>query len=267
MNKITFVLIFLTTILACTPSPKRPKFIPDSKEMSELLADVYIVEATMSQSGRRINKDDDKNIGYYKGVLDEYGLTKLEFDSAISWYSSHPDLFSEVYDDVITILSKKDALLKKDMSEQNQEKKDAIDEIPNIKDLWETTRNYTLPIAENDSTNVSFPFTVKVDSIASGILRLNAGYTFIKGNELDSAYLRMWLCYSDSTTDTVQYLIKKSFKKQIGNVSQLIPEGKVLVTVEGLLFDHDTTKVSNVEIDDVKMVLLPKLGARELNQK
>ena len=108
---------------------------------------------------------------------------------------------------------------------------------------------------------------VKADSIESGIVRLNAGFTFIKGNELDSALLRMWLCYADSTADTVRYLINKTFKKQIGNVSQIIPDGKTLVSIEGFLFEHDTTKVSNVEIEDVKMVLLPKLGAAELLER
>ncbi len=264
MLKVSYYIVLLLVLAGCSLNAKRPNFVPEKKEMAQLLAEIYQVEGAISQSGRSFNRNDDKTIGYYKDILDEYNLTKLEFDSAVSWYSSNPDLFSEVYDDVISILSKQDALLKKEIADKSKEKKEAIEDIPNVKDLWKMARNYTLPLSEADSIDVFFPFKISIDSIQSGILRLNAGYTLIKGNELDSALLKMYVYYADSTADTLQYCIKKTFKKQIGNVSQTIPEGKVLIGIEGLLFDHDTTKVSNVEIDDVKLTLLPKLGAAEL---
>ena len=267
MKKAISYIFVIIGIWACTPKPKKPNFVPDQEQMSLLLADIYQVESVMSQSGRRIVKDDEKNAGYYKSILDEYHLTKVEFDSAISWYSSHPELFSDVYDDVISILSKRDAIVKKELAEQSAEKKDVIEQIPDKKSIWVGENNYKLPLEKHDSTDIFLPFKIKADSIESGIVRLNAGFTFIKGNELDSALLRMWLCYADSTADTVRYLINKTFKKQIGNVSQIIPDGKTLVSIEGFLFEHDTTKVSNVEIEDVKMVLLPKLGAAELLER
>jgi len=265
MKNLTVYIIVLIGAVACTPRPNRPDFVPDQEEMALLLADIYQIEAAISQGGRQVNRNDEKFVGYYKDVLDKHGITKLEFDSAVSWYSSYPELYSEVYDEVISTLSQRDALLKKELSEQNQDKKDMIDQIPNMKNLWEGRQSsFSLPLAKQDSSDVFFPFSIKVDSIKSGIIRLNASYKFNKGNQLDSAQMKMILCYADSTADTLNYQVKESFKKYFGNLSQMIPGGKPLVNIEGALFEHDTAKVVHVEIEDVKLTLIPKVSTEEM---
>lgn len=264
MRILSVGLIVLFGLLACTPKPKRPKFVPDTKDMALLISDVYETEALISQSGRSINLDDERFVGYYKNILDKHGVTQVEFDSAVSWYSAHPELFSEVYDEVISMLSQKDAVLKKELAERNKQNKEEIERIPDVKDYWEGERKFTLPLAQNDSSDVSFPFDYEIDSISSGILRLNATYKFNKGNELDSAQMKMILCYADSTADTLKYHVKKSFKKYYGNLSQMLPGEKKLIAVKGMLFEHDTTKVAQVEIDDVKLTILPQIESGKL---
>ncbi len=264
MKKLAVCLIVLLGVWACTPRPKRPGFVPDKKEMAQLLADVYETEALISQGGRSIRRDGDQFVGYYKDVLDKHGVTKLEFDSAISWYSCYPELFSDVYDDVISILSQKDAVLKKELAEFDQAKKDMIEQVSNMKQYWEGDNKFKLPLEENDTSDISFPFAYEIDSVDSGILRLNATYKFNKGNELDSAQMKMILCYADSTADTLRYDIKKSFKKHFGNLSHPLVQGKPLVNVEGMLFEHDTSKVTYVEIEDVKLTLLPNIEVKNI---
>ena len=54
----------------------------------------------------RISKNYSK---YYRDVLVKHNLTKDKFDTIISWYTAHPKLYLEVYDDVISMLSEKEA--------------------------------------------------------------------------------------------------------------------------------------------------------------
>ncbi len=74
------------------------------------------------------------------------------------------------------------------------------------------------------------------------------------------------MCYADSTRDTLNCLIKRSFKKHSESLSKLMSDGKYLTNIEGLLFEHDTTKVANVEIDDVKLTIIPKVNSMVLEQ-
>ncbi len=264
MMRLIICSIILFGFFACTPNARRPKFVPDEEGMAELLADVYEVEAAISQNGRVVNRDDKKFVGYYKDVLDKHEITKFEFDSAVSWYSSHPLLFADVYDDVISILSKKDALLKKELNAENESNVEKMGMIPDVKDYWNERRKYKLPLDEKDSIASTIPYSVLLDSISSGIVRLHASYTFTKGNQLDSAQMYMIACFVDSTRDTLTYQIRKSFKKTSGNLSLSIPMGKKLLSLEGLLFEHDTTRIPMVQIDDVKLTFVPRVEPKNL---
>lgn len=260
---IVFSLV-LFGLLACTPSPRKPKFVPEEEEMAILLADIYEVEAAISQNGQQIDRNDTRFVGYYKSVLDKHELTKLEFDSAVSWYSAHPLIFAEVYDDVISILSRRDAQLKQSMSVEKEESPEHMAIIPDVKDYWKERRTYELPLNDKDSLEASLPFQVLMDSISVGILRLHASYTFVKGNELDSAQMFMIACFADSTRDTLEHNIHKSFEKTSANLSLSIPKGKKLISLEGLLFEHDTSRVTKVKVEDVKLTFVPKIVPRTL---
>jgi len=238
--------------------------MPSEKEMAAVLADVYETESVLSHT-RALHSltKEDKVSGYYRFVLEQHGLTKAQFDTAMGWYSANPVVLSDVYEEVIVILSKREAELKNEMNKEVEEQPVAA-QLPNKQQLWSDTTSFILPTNPKDSLDNRVPFMVETDSLNKGILRLMASYTFKEGGFLDSAQMEMLACYADSTIDTLSYKIHKSFKKVDGTIAHAVPESKKLIRVEGFLFCHDTTKKSSVHIDDVKLVFIPKLESEEL---
>lgn len=260
----------LILFVACSDQKDKADYIPNEEGMALVLADVYEVEAAISQAGRSISKDDPAFTGYYRQALSRHGLSKVEFDSAVSWYSAHPLVFAEVYDEVISILSERDALLKQEMSKDEDKRSEEMALMRDVQDLWKDKRSYKLPFEKNDSTNVFLPFDLNIDSLKNGILRLHARYKFGKANELDSASMKLITCFADSTRDTLVYNIRKSFKSAAGSLSLPIMDDKELVELQGFLFEHDTTKVSDVEINEVKLTFIPTAIRRpglEINEE
>ena len=262
-----YIIGLVLFIYSCSTRPSVPRAFPNEDKMALIIADVYQTESVLSQTRLSYNSStEDKVSGYYRFVLEQHGLTKVEFDTAMGWYSAHPVVLSDVYEQAVEILSRRDAELKNKIN-KDKEEHSAVAKIPNRQELWKDTTAFQLPTNPNDSLDNRLPFRVDADSLKSGILRLHASYVFKEGGFLDSAQLRMLACYSDSTIDTVSYLIHKSFKKVNGNIAHMVPVNKYLISLEGFLFDHDTTKTSLVDIDDVKLTYIPTMGGDEMMRK
>jgi len=267
MQKYFIIILAVFTFISCSTRPKVPRSLPGEDEMALVLADIYQVESVLGQTRLSYNSSKKDNVsGYYKYVLEQHQMTKAEFDTAMAWYSANPTVLSDVYSEVIEILSKRDAELKNAMNKEKEERK-AVAKVPSRVDLWNDTTAYEVPFAKVDSLDNRVPFNVDVDSLSEGILRLYAAYSFKEGGFLDSAQMKIMACYADSTIDTVSYQIHKSFKKVNGNISHRIGKNHQLVNVSGFLFDHDTTKHSPVTIENVKMTFIPTLGAEQMTLK
>ncbi|WP_185968835.1 DUF4296 domain-containing protein [Carboxylicivirga sp. M1479] len=266
MLKIFMYISLVVLLFSCSTRPSVPRDLPQEELMAEVLADMYQVESLLGQTRLSYNSSkEDKVSGYYRFILDQHQMTKAEFDTAMSWYSAHPTVLSDVYEEVVEILSRRDAELK---NEVNRQKEDAqaqkANKLAGRMSLWEDSTKFNLPFEANDSLDNRIPFHVKVDSLKGGIIRLYAGYTFKEGGFLDSAQIKLLACYADSTIDTVSYQIHKSFKRVNGNLSHQIGQAKSLIELKGYLFDHDTSKYSTVSVEDVKLTFIPTLRAEEL---
>ena len=76
--------------------------------MVQVMVDIHLAEA---QSQFNMPFDHSKNIkqSYYKFIFKKYNLTYQQMIESWEFYVAHPDIFSKVYEDVITELSKKQA--------------------------------------------------------------------------------------------------------------------------------------------------------------
>ncbi len=250
-------------VVACSTRPRVPRSMPGEKEMAAVLADIYQVESVLDQT--RLSYDsrkEDRFSGYYRFVLEQHNLTKAEFDTAMGWYSEHPTVLSDVYEDVVEILSRREAELKNKMNKEKEER-DLV-KMPNKQELWNDTTAFTIPLDPKDSLDNRLPFNIETDSLDRGIIRLFANYQFKEGSVLDSAQMQLIACYADSTIETESSQIQKSFKEVSGNLSHVLKNGKQLVKLKGFLFLHDTAKVSTVEVSNVKLTYLPKIDPEDI---
>lgn len=265
MRKCISILIVLVLVSACSTRPKVPRGLPGEEKMAEILADVYQVESVLGQTRLSYNSgEEDRVSGYYKYVLDKHQMSKAEFDTAMAWYSSHPVVLSDVYSEVVEILSRRDAELKNKMNKEKEEDK-KLPKVSSKLELWNDTTVFHIPFDKADSLDNRVPYSIDVDSIGGGIIRLYAGYTFKEGGFLDSAQMKMIALYADSTLDTVYYQIHKSFKKVNGNISHRIEAGKHVINVSGFLLEHDTATTTVVDIEDVKLNFIPTVGMERVD--
>ena len=258
--KITVYLIFFLVLYSCSTRVKVPEEFPQEDSMAVILADIYIMEATMGQSQQYMMRGNEEELlKFYKDIFIKHNITKQSYDTAFAWYSEHPELLSEVYDKVISIINERESVISNDTAEIKR-KPIGTTRVPKMKDIWTGKRSFV--INPNDSTKGTLPFEIKVDSLKSGIFRLMATYRFTKGNLIDKANMKLIACYSDSTADTASYAIDKSFTERITTLSLDADKKKYVTEIKGLLLDHDTSVVAKGYIKGIKLFYIPRHDIR-----
>lgn len=244
---------------ACAKQPTIPKGFPKEEAMASILADLYLAEATMNSYpyGYKENLD-FKSAGYYKDILAKHHLSKQDFDTILSWYTSEPYLYAKVYDRVISILGTQEAALKNALMTADSLKKVALEKEKleaEKNNLWLGARHIALPMRDTLSTEVDFE--VPLDSLGGGVLNLEARYRFGRENQLSKAVLMMMVCYADSSCDSTRFELERSFKEKVSKVSMALPESKQAILAKGSLLEFDTLKKVSVDIDEIKLNHLP----------
>jgi hypothetical protein len=248
-NVLLGIFFLLFVVEACNPGGRIPKEFPDKEEMAEILADLYVTESIIANARQEIeNHDTNGEIpGYYKEVLDRYGLTLARFDTIRKWYADHPYHFQKVYDDALVIISKREA----DLDNKIREQEEKQDSVQTIKDLWDKSRK--LSVNPCDTSDRRLPFKIDIDSVATGSLKLTAFYKFLRADMTRKSQVKMVTLFADSTADTISIDLKKSFKEKSLTLVQPIDTVDTVITVSGYLFDHDTSSVAAVEFSKIRL--------------
>ena len=112
MKSISF-LILMVLLSACGRKDKG--FVPDrllgEQEMTELMTDVQIIEADLSQQKARDREQSDMTGGatqdhlrrtkdYYDQLFGHYGITDTVFRQNIRYYTEHPIILERIMDSV-----------------------------------------------------------------------------------------------------------------------------------------------------------------------
>ena len=111
------LLLVISLFTACTDSNiiNIPDTILSKEKMAEVLVDVHMQESSMNITGVSTNKIELalSDISLNLDVLKKNKITKKQFDESFNFYTSHPKLLSEVYQLVLTNLSKMQAEVNK----------------------------------------------------------------------------------------------------------------------------------------------------------
>ncbi len=253
-----FVLFFVAVMSfgACSPREKIPGEFPDKDEMAEILADLYISESVLSNRSFRVGSEKAEDIApaYYKDVLEKYNLTTAEFDTIRKWYVVHPFHYQDLYDEVVLLITRREAELNKLIKAAEE----VADSIPDVDDLWKLERE--LSVIAEDSIDRRLPFSFPTDSLVEGKIRLSVFYRFLRPDMSKNARTEMITLYADSTADTISLELTKVFEKKPVTLVVEIDTLSPVIEVSGFLFKHDTTNVSAVEFTEIR---LEHLGVEE----
>jgi hypothetical protein len=103
--RLFFCGIFLVFYCSCSkPKAEIPPGILSQKEMIPILVDIHIAHsaAELFKSDTSLTMSD-----YMSYILSIHHVEKAVYDSSITFYTRHPEIMQDIYDEVINELSKK----------------------------------------------------------------------------------------------------------------------------------------------------------------
>lgn len=102
MNRLfSHIIVFMASVLcivSCKPGVPKEVIQPD--DMEDILYDYYVSQGIASMPGPQSGGEDYKRDMYFNSVLNKYGVTRAEFDSALVYYYTRADRFVEIYKSV-----------------------------------------------------------------------------------------------------------------------------------------------------------------------
>ena len=102
MNRpFSHIIVFMASVLcivSCKPGVPKEVIQPD--DMEDILYDYYVSQGIASMPGPQSGSEDYKRDTYFNSVLNKYGVTRAEFDSALVYYYTRADRFVEIYKSV-----------------------------------------------------------------------------------------------------------------------------------------------------------------------
>jgi hypothetical protein len=114
MTRKAVVIFFIITIFfSCSRKEiELPQDVFRQKEMTAILTDIHIAQAAV---GNTINIDSSYYTmnDYLNNILKDHKASREKFMNSLKFYSNHPEMLQEVYDSVLTSLSKIEAGLEK----------------------------------------------------------------------------------------------------------------------------------------------------------
>lgn len=203
------VLILIFTIflnLGCSFGDNSKFKVPKPKEMAQILAEVHLAESTLATLS--VTHPTATHNSYYKSVLAMHGLTKIEFDSAVAYYSSQPAEYEKIYENVIEILTAKELEVKalKDEIKVVDAKSKPGTTVFDANNFWGSNRSIVINSA--DSTRLNSRFEIFTDSILGGSVTLTVKCHLKSTLKMRGAYKNsLKVEYSDGKIDSTSTTI------------------------------------------------------------
>ncbi len=251
---VLFIVLSGILIFGCNKD-KLPKGFPSEKEFAKILADVHFAEATLNQVRVKNRGVDSTFNKYYHFVLNKYKLSQEKFDTIVNWYVAHPEIYQDVYDESIAILSEREAEWQREVK-LIEEEEERIRKEKEARNIWKEKKSYF--ISSRDTFNRQIPFNINVDTIENqNGFKFSAFYQFLKGNKVKQPKIEVVATYADSSYDTIQYnLLVTHSNIQAEITIDSVGEQEIL-NLKGFLVKHDTLKEIRLRIKNIEFEYLP----------
>lgn len=107
-----FPIFFIIILNACSSIEDRvsiPESILSEEKMAAVMVDIHLMEAALNISTYSKDQVVMNNINPNSDILKKNNITKKQYDESFEFYSKNPVLLTEVYDLVLSNLSKMQA--------------------------------------------------------------------------------------------------------------------------------------------------------------
>jgi len=101
------LLILLLTLFCCREDPtqlRRKDLIP-KKKFIEVLTEMHLMDALSSDYQLHKYFPAGDSVYIYESIFEKYDITQAQFDTTVALYTKRPDLFLEIYNEVLVRLN------------------------------------------------------------------------------------------------------------------------------------------------------------------
>ena len=103
--------------MACESTKPGKELIPP-ETLVPILVDLHLGYSIQASPEFRILSRTVDTVDTYSYIFVKHDVTKVMFDSSLSWYTKHPKRFIEIYDEVVMQLSLMNDSLNKEEKEK-----------------------------------------------------------------------------------------------------------------------------------------------------
>lgn len=226
------ILIFLIIGIACKSSDekiKRMEIIPKA-DFVPIIVEMHLADGLLLTPKIRIGYPGRDSISNYKDILAKHNVTKEIFDRTIEFYEEEPDNLNDLYDEVISELSRL----------QSEIELSARQMVPDdmMSDLWNQKAVWHLP---DDGRINRLAFKIPLTGL--GKYMVNATIRMHYDDQSIDPRVTVFFWYDDGTElgQRIPFepsVIKKNGRIVVHTLSQNL--GDSMVThISGFLLDHN----------------------------
>jgi hypothetical protein len=113
MKHLLFIIILLSSIGCKHIADDKPAGLVPQDQMIQILADIHIADAVVDQKSGQQATNLPLTNALYTRIFQNYHITAAQYKASYKYYEVHPKLMDDIYTQVITELSKREAILKK----------------------------------------------------------------------------------------------------------------------------------------------------------
>jgi hypothetical protein len=107
--RLLHLLTFSIFIISCAAKHEEDVLVPptilDNQQLAEILTDAYLAEGATGINIKGISGQQFDSV-YLFNPLKEHGCSKSKFDSSMVFYTQHPIVLKNIYDQVLEKLNK-----------------------------------------------------------------------------------------------------------------------------------------------------------------
>lgn len=106
----SFLVLSIFCLVACSGKQeiKPPVGVMSRDSMVSAMATMHIAESRIMQSDNR-NLSREVKSTVIQAELSKSGIDTMAFNRSFDWYALHPELFSSMYDDILSEISRRGA--------------------------------------------------------------------------------------------------------------------------------------------------------------
>lgn len=199
------ILVIIVLCLSCNSSDKKAKIIPRN-DFINLLADIHLYDALSTDYSLSEYFEGVDSVTLYRSIFAKYGVSSESFSETMAWYSSRPEKFDKLYDEVFGKVNK----LNQELTD-----KQALFAKPGSKLIFKLDRNI---FVVGDTANYPDPFLIPVSE--KGTYLITAQIRFQENDESVQPKIVCYLLKTESDDKPKERQMIADFPLQKTNFSR-----------------------------------------------